>query len=59
MAASEFYPIGSPENIAWEQGFQAYRDGKGKNTNPYKKKSLRDAWEEGWEYAQRNPPIQP
>lgn len=50
-----FYPIGTPENIAFEQGYQAYRDGEGLDTNPYKKKSLRDAWEAGWNYARENP----
>lgn len=55
MAASNFYPIGTPENIAFEQGYKAYRDRKGLETNPYKKKTLRDAWEAGWRYAEENP----
>lgn len=54
-----FYPIGTPENLAFEQGFTAYRSGNDLITNPYKKKELRDAWEAGWNYAKDNPPRQP
>jgi len=40
------------ETIAYEKGYQAFREGDSRFSNPYADGSERNAWFEGWDFGQ-------